>query len=189
MFSAERITTLANFLLFQGGWFICVLGAAGGRPLLAALAGLVPVLVHLALVRQPGREARLLLAALALGLVIDSLHLHTGILRFPAGGPFPALPPPWLLVLWLQFSTALHFSLAWLSGRPLVALAFGAIGGPLAYWAGVRLGAAWFGPDLGRALAQIGIGWVIAMAILLPITARTAPEPGSATYRWPVGRR
>ena len=51
------------------------------------------------------------------------------------------------------------------------------------------LGAAWFGPDLGRALAQIGIGWVIAMAILLPITARTAPEQGGATYRWPVGRR
>ena len=189
MFSAERRTTLVNFLLFQAGWFLCVLGAAAGRPLLAALAGLVPVLVHLALVRQPGREAQLLLAALALGLVIDSLHLHTGVLRFPAGGPFPALPPPWLLVLWLQFATALHFSLAWITGRPLLALAFGAIGGPLAYWAGVRLGAAGFGPDLGRALTQIGIGWVIAMAILLRLTARTAPHPAGATYRWPVGRR
>ena len=188
MFSAERRTTVANFLLFQGGWFICVLGAAGGHPLLAALAGLVPVLVHLALVRQPGREARLLLAALALGLVIDSLHLHTGILRFPAGGPFPALPPPWLLVLWLQFSTALHFSLAWLSGRPLVALAFGAIGGPLAYWAGVRLGAAGFGPDLGRCLVQIGIGWALAMVVLLAASTRTAPGADQRTYRFSPDR-
>ena len=188
MFSAERRTTVANFLLFQGGWFICVLGAAGGHPLLAALAGLVPVLVHLALVRQPGREARLLLAALALGLVIDSLHLHTGILRFPAGGPFPALPPPWLLVLWLQFSTALHFSLAWLSGRPLVALAFGAIGGPLAYWAGVRLGAAGFGPDLGRSLVQIGIGWALAMVVLLAASTRTAPGADQRTYRFSPDR-
>lgn len=189
MFSAERITTLVNFLLFQAGWFLCVLGAAGGRPLLAALAGLVPVLVHLALVRQPGREARLLLAALALGLVIDSLHLHTGVLRFPAGGPLLVLPPPWLLVLWLQFATTLHFSLAWITGRLLLALVFGAIGGPLAYWAGVRLGAAGFGPDLVRCLVQIGIGWVIAMAILLRLTARTAPHPAGATYRWPFGRR
>lgn len=189
MLRAERATTLVNFVLFQAGWFTCVLGAAAGHPLPAAAAGLVPVALHLALVRQPRREAQLLLASLLLGLCIDSVHLHTGALRFADAGPFPLLPPFWLLVLWLQFATSLHYALAWLSGRPLVALAFGAIGGPLAYWAGVRLGAAGFGPDLGRALAQIGIGWVIAMAILLPITARTAPEPDSATYRWPVGRR
>ncbi len=56
---------------------------------------------------------------------------------------------------------------AWLSGRPLVAPRLGAIGGPLAYWAGVRLGAAGFGPDLGRSLVQIGIGWALAMVVLL----------------------
>ena len=93
MFSAERITTLVNFLLFQAGWFICVLGAAAGHPLPAAAAGLVPVALHLALVRQPRREAQLLLASLLLGLCIDSLHLHTGALRFADTGPFPFLPP------------------------------------------------------------------------------------------------
>ena len=188
MLRAERATTLVNFVLFQAGWFTCVLGAAAGHPLPAAAAGLVPVALHLALVRQPRREAQLLLASLLLGLCIDSVHLHTGALRFADAGPFPLLPPFWLLVLWLQFATSLHYALAWLSGRPLVALVFGAIGGPLAYWAGVRLGAAGFGPDLGRSLVQIGIGWALAMVVLLAASARTAPGADQRTYRFSPDR-
>ncbi|MFA5026270.1 MAG: DUF2878 domain-containing protein [Candidatus Methylomirabilota bacterium] len=181
-------TTLVNLLLFQAGWFACVFGAAAGRPLLAAASGLLLVLAHLALVRHPRREARLLLAALLLGVLIDSLHLHTGVLRFGDTGLHPALPPPWLLVLWLQFAATLHYALAWITSRPLLALGFGALGGPLAYWAGVRVGAAGFGADLGRCLVQIGIGWAVAMALLLRVAARTAPDPTARTYRFPAVR-
>jgi hypothetical protein len=53
----------------------------------------------------------------------------------------------------------------------------------------VRLGAAGFGVDLGRSLAQIGIGWAVAMVVLLRIAARTSLDPAGQTYRWPVGPR
>ena len=66
MLRAERATTLVNFVLFQAGWFTCVLGAAAGHPLPAAAAGLVPVTLEAVdLRRDRGETIRGLLAVLA----------------------------------------------------------------------------------------------------------------------------
>jgi hypothetical protein len=54
----------------------------------------------------------------------------------------------------------------WLLGRWWLASLFGAIGGPLAFYAGMRLGAVSF-PDPIAALAVLAVGW----AVLMPLTA------------------
>lgn len=180
--SAQSRTNLLNLVFFQTGWFVCVLGAAAGHPWLATLGGLVLVAGHLALVRQRDREALLLLAALALGLVLDAIHIATGVLRFSIGSLHPALPPPWILVLWLQSAATLHYSLAWLGGRPLLAAIIGAVSGPLAYWGGVRFGAAELGPSLWPCLLQIGLGWAVALPVLQRLAAWTG-ETGPSLYR------
>jgi hypothetical protein len=46
-----------------------------------------------------------------------------------------------MLCLWIVFATTLGHSLRWLMNRPVAAAVAGAIGGPLAYLAGGRLGA------------------------------------------------
>jgi hypothetical protein len=43
--------------------------------------------------------------------------------------------------MWIAFATTLNVSMRWLRGRPELALLFGAVGGPLAFYAGERLGA------------------------------------------------
>ena len=181
--SGQAWTKLINFALFQGGWMVCVLGAAAGFPWPATLAGSALALAHLALVRQPGREALLLGASGLLGLLVDSLHIGTGVLFFPIGSLHPAVPPPWILVLWLQFAMTLHYALAWLAGRYLLAAVLGGVSGALAYGAGVRLGAAAFGPDQLRCLVQIGMSWCVVMVVLLWIAARTGDVDGHRTYR------
>lgn len=183
LIGGRTATNLLNFVLFQAGWCICVLGAAAGHPWLATAGGLLLVALHLALVRLPGREAMLLLVALTLGLVLDGIHIATGVLRFPIGSVHPALPPPWILVLWLQFAATLHYSLAWLGGRPILGALLGAVSGPLAYWAGVRFGAAELGGSLWACLAQIGLGWALALPLLLWMAARTGEAGGTAIYR------
>ena len=61
----------------------------------------------------------------------------TGWLRYAA--PLPALPgPAWIATLWVAFAMTLQHSLQWLMARPLAAVLFGAIGGPLAYWGASR---------------------------------------------------
>ena len=176
-------TKLLNYGLFQGGWCICVLGAAAGYPWPATVGGAILVLVHLALVRQRFREGLLLLFSLVMGVAIDAYHIRTGVLFFSIGNLHPDLPPPWILMLWLQFAMTLHYSLAWLEGRYLIGAILGGISGALAYWAGVRLGAAFFGDNLFRCLLQIGLGWSIAMPALLWIASRTSAGATGTTYR------
>ncbi len=184
MFSGQTWTSLLNYGLFQAGWFVCVLGAAAGHPWLATAAGLLLVLVHLALVRDAARESLLLLTSMLLGLLVDGVHIHTGVLAFPIGSFHPALPPTWILVLWLQFAMTLHYSLGWLTGRYYLGALLGSVSGALAYWAGVRLGAAQFSDDnIFRCLVQIGASWGIIMVILLYIAARTSIRDSTSIYR------
>jgi hypothetical protein len=179
----STINSLINYSLFQTGWFACVLGAAAGWPWPAAGAGVMLVLIHLALVRQPGQEARLLAFSLALGLAVDALHIHTGVLIFTGGTLHPALPPGWILVLWLLVATTLHYSLSWLNNRYFIGALLGAVSGALAYWAGVRLGAASFGAELVPSLVQIGLSWAVVMPLLLFIATRTAADSKVSVYR------
>ena len=53
--SGQTRTSLLNYVLFQSGWFVCVLGAAAGYPWQAAILGLLLVLIHLSQVRDVGR--------------------------------------------------------------------------------------------------------------------------------------
>lgn len=180
-------TNLINYLLFQGGWAICVLGAANGHPHMAAAFGMVPLILHLVLVADRRREVRLLALALFLGVIVDGLHIHTGILVF-TGNLHPVLPPPWILVLWLQFATSLRYSLHWLRRNRPVGLLLGGIAGALAYWAGVRLGAAGFGGDVTASLLQIGLSWVLVMAVFLYLPGLVTADDGMAVYSFQADR-
>ena len=174
-------TNLINYLLFQGGWVICVVGAAKGHPHMAAVAGLFPLILHLLLVADRRREGRLLAMALLMGCIVDGIRIRTGTLIFAASF-HPALPPPWILVLWLQFATGLRYSLHWLRRSRPTGLLLGGIAGALAYWAGVRLGAAGFGVDVAAALFRIGVSWVLVMAAFLYLPGLVTDDDGRAVY-------
>jgi hypothetical protein len=176
-------TRILNFALFQAGWFCCVLGAAAGRPWLGTGLGLCLVLAHLALAGERRAEAELLLGALALGLVVDTAHLRLGTLVFQGGHLHPDFAPPWLLVLWLQFVSTLRFSMHWLAGRYVLGGLLGGVAGALAYWAGVRLGAASFGVEPAFALLRIGLSWGLALPLLLLMEGMGKGREGSRSYR------
>lgn len=133
---------LVNLLAFQLGWFACVLGAAWGRPWLGPLVALPVLLWHLHNAGRPGREALLLATAGLLGLVLDSALVLAGRLSFTQGILIAGLAPYWMVTLWALFASTFNVSLRWLRDRLPLAALFGAVGGPLAYLAGARLGAA-----------------------------------------------
>ena len=149
---------LAWFALFQAAWFACVLGAAHGRSGWGVLAVAAVVALTWAASNARGDELRLTALALLMGLVWDTALLQLGLLAYASPGPLPALAPPWILALWALFATLLRGPLTWLQGRPLLAAALGAAGGPLSYLAAVRLGAGAF-PDDARALLVLAVGW------------------------------
>jgi hypothetical protein len=167
----DRTALVANVALFQAGWFACVMAGAHGQVWIA-LSGLAAVLGwHLLRARQPRRELVLTAIVALVGAIYETLLAQTGWMRPTTGEWIPGMAAYWLVCLWAVFATTLNVSLRWLRARPLVAAAFGAIGGPLAYYAGSRLGALELAvPEL--ALTSIAIGWAVLTPALLMLARR-----------------
>ena len=132
---------LVNFVLFQLGWFACVLGAAAGMPWSGSLLVLGIIGYHVYRVADAGTELHLMLLVLLIGFSWDSLLVALGFLQFSSGVFHSSLAPHWILAMWALFATTLNVSMAWLKGRYVLAGLFGLVGGPMAYYAGLKLGA------------------------------------------------
>lgn len=162
---------LANFIAFQFGWFACVLGAAWGQPWVGSGIALVIIAWHLTRATQPRRELVLILAAAGIGAMWESLLVTLGWIQYPNGMLLDGTAPHWMIALWMLFATTLNVSLGWLKRSLLLGLVFGAIGGPLAYFGGARLGALEF-IDPTAALTALAVGWGLLTPLLLVIARR-----------------
>jgi hypothetical protein len=159
--------TLINLITFYLGWFACVWGAANQHPLLGPGITLLILVLHFVLMPNTAREVRLILTTGLVGFAIDTVLAAYGILAFHGSGLTTWLSPPWMVALWVLFATTLHTSLSWLTGRPLVAVLLGAIGGPASYYAGAQLGALTLHPHIAYSLSAIALAWGAVMPILL----------------------
>lgn len=179
---SNLMTKVVNLILYQAGWFCCVLGAAWGRPYAGALAALLLVGVHLMLTEARRTELRMIAAACLLGVAVDSAQQALGVFSFRSAPGWPFWLPPWVFVIWAQFATLFRYALYWLSGRYLLGAALGMVGGPLAYWSGIRLGAARFGEQPVLSLVCLAMVWALATPLLLWISDRQ--RSGEGCYRW-----
>ncbi|MEM7306978.1 MAG: DUF2878 domain-containing protein [Planctomycetota bacterium] len=177
---------LANYALFQGVWAAAVWSAVDGGVYTGLLAALGMLAVHLAMVRERGPELAYVLAAGAVGTALDSALHGAGWILYPTSEAW-TLPtaPPWIAGLWLAFAMLPRFSLRWLRGRTVLAIALGAVGGPLSFLAGERLGA--IAPGSGFTWAALAVEY----AVLTPLLLRFAPtgESSSAELGGVAARR
>tara|TARA_R110000850_G_scaffold102197_7_gene211066 strand:+ start:1953 stop:2447 length:495 start_codon:yes stop_codon:yes gene_type:complete len=141
---------VANALLFEAGWLLCVLGGSW----VAAVAGSGLLAWHLWRCALPG-EARFIAGFALLGLVIDGGLKLLGGFDFNDQALILGLLPLWLWMLWPLFATLVYHSLAWLWRYPLLAAAAGGISGPLSYYGGALLADVTLAPWLLPAQALI----------------------------------
>jgi Protein of unknown function (DUF2878) len=169
----KMITTIivSNFVLFQIGWFACVWSAAQHQPWFGVLVTTAVVVAHVLRAPLPKAELKLVFLALALGLVFDSLLVWQGWLQYSSGIVLSNVAPYWIVALWGLFATLLNVSLRWMRGRWAIAVVFGAVGGPAAYYGGLRLGALEFG-NMPTGLLALAIGWAVLTPLLLALSAR-----------------
>ncbi len=176
---------LINFLLYQAGWFACVLGAAWAFPWQGMLIALLLTLVHFGLTTEPATQLRLAMVAGVTGLLVDTTLLVSGAVAFPHGVVTESLPPPWMSVLWIQFATTFRYSMRWLSGHYVAGASFGLFGAPIAFFAGEKLGAIEFlAPKLPH-YTLLAVLWAIAIPLLIYVSDRLARRHHQlASYRW-----
>jgi hypothetical protein len=153
-----------NIGLYQAIWFICVLygnlGAMGGIALLA---------LHLLLSDKRVADIKMIVLFVSAGILIDTAMQGFGILAFPASSWFI---PLWLVVIWAGLATLPLHSLRWMKGRHLVNIFFGGLGGPLAYWAGVKLGGAEFPQATSLSLAVLALVWAVFWPVAMHLASR-----------------
>jgi len=163
---------VVNIALFQAAWFASVIGAAKGIYWAGPLVTGVAAAVRLAQAEDLRKESLLLLSCGILGFAADTALVSLGLF-LPVRGSFPTpWSPPWMVAMWVNFGATLNVSMAFLKGRPAVSAVFGAIGGPLAYFAGARLGAASIPEPAWAGLAAVAVAWGIAMPALSTLAGR-----------------
>ena len=163
---------IVNLLGYQIGWFVAILAAAKG----VMWPGLVVILaflaIHLFLAQNARAEFILICIAILFGIVGDSALILAGRLTFMAGTGIEWLSPLWMIGLWALFATTFNVSLRWLREKLLLSALLGALGGPLAYLAGGKLGAATIHEPLWLSLLLVGLVWMIATPLLIRIATR-----------------
>lgn len=151
--SDKSMKILINVILYQLVWLLCVLGGNRG-----ALAALMLLFIHIVKTDKRAADLKMMGFLLFVGMLVDGTLQQVGFFTFTATG-FPI--PFWLMVIWLGLAITPHHSLAWLKNRALLSMFFGALGGPLAYWAGARLGAASFAWPLLSSLGVLAVIWAL----------------------------
>ena len=157
---------LINIVAYQLCWIACILGGANGMPLAGVFVLGAVVVYHLYTADRPTAELTLLGIAALVGVVWDSLLVAAGWLVYPSGTLIEGTAPYWIVALWIGFATTFNVSLRWFKTRLVWAGAFGAIGGPLAFLAGERLGGVTF-TDHVAALTALAVGWGILMPLMM----------------------
>ena len=162
---------VANFVVFQTAWVAAVLGAAHDVPLWGTAAVAAAIGWHLAVSARPAQEARLVALACVLGFVVETAAVWQGHVSYPSGQPFATLAPYWMVALWGLLAIALNVTMRWLKPRLWLAALFGAVGGPMSFVGGVKLGGAAFVHETA-ALATMACVWALLMPALVWVSNR-----------------
>ncbi len=172
-----------NLSLFKAGWLAAVFAAAATIPAIGTAAVALVVVVHLARTEHPRAETLLLVAAAIIGAIWESLLVQTGTLSYTTGIIADSLAPYWIVAMWVLFATTLNIGMRWLRKGWLIAAAAGAVGGPLSFIAGEKVGAVAFA-DPVSSLIVISAGWAILLPLLVQIAeALESREAGKAYVR------
>jgi hypothetical protein len=155
---------VANAVLFQLGWFACILGGN----VFAIPAAAIILICHWFFISRDIAEWRSIFIIAFAGSVIDSILFSTYVF---IDGSDRYLAPLWLICLWLIFATTPNYTFRWLQKRTIVSVVLGAVAGPLSYLAGIKLNAVEFGIPSSQALLLLGVIWAIFFPVSLWLAA------------------
>ncbi len=161
---------LINFLLFQAGWFVLILGAAETKTSGAIVISAIIIAIHLLMTPNKIPEIRLFIYAIIIGFIFDGLLQYYSLILYNDPGWSYPLTPLWIIMLWLMFAMTLNHSLSWLKGRMLLSIIIGSIGGPMAYIAGEKLGAITIINN--QTLFFLAFGWALATPLLVYLSEK-----------------
>lgn len=163
-----RWLSVINFLLIKVAWVACVVGGT--------LPGALVVALMFGLCFYQGRwkrERRFVVGLALLGLTLDSIWMHLGILDFGSGALHLgnlALAPLWIILLWVAVGLSLFEALGFFVRRPVLGAVIVGAAAPLSYSTGEQFGAVVI-PSTAM-LMVIALVWVVVFGIVFELARR-----------------
>lgn len=157
--STPMTRLVANAVLFQIGWFACVLGGTGPWLLVPAAV----LCIHFFWISSWAAEGKLVVTVVLAGAAIDSFLMQVGVFEFPGESK---LIPLWLAAMWAMLATTLNHCLAWTARPVWLASLLGAIAGPLSYFAGAVLAEVGLPLEQGVTLLILASTWALVFPLL-----------------------
>jgi hypothetical protein len=170
----QTINNLINLALFQGVWFLTVIGAANNSLLPGLICLTIFFAVHYYFSSTAGADSLLAIIAVCTGLAIETAFVQANLLIYPTGTTYIAFVPVWVLILWANFSLIMNGCLSWLQGRYALAAVLAFLGAPLSYLGGVQLGAASVGTSLELLLLGVACTYAVITPFFLYLAHRLA---------------
>ena len=163
-----RWLSVINFLLIKVAWVACVVGGT--------LPGALVIALMFGLCFYQGRwkrERRFVVGLALLGLTLDSIWMHLGILDFGSGALHLgnlALAPLWIILLWVSVGLSLFEALGFFVRRPVLGAVIVGAAAPLSYSTGEQFGAVVI-PSTAM-LMVIALVWVVVFGIVFELARR-----------------
>lgn len=168
------LPVVINFVLFQTVWAISLTGVVYGYPWWGLASLVVFISWHLLTAGTARADLLLALTAVGVGLMVDTLFIQTGLIRYEGRLLYSGIAPLWILGLWANFGLTMNGCMGWLRQRKRLASVLALFFGPLSYYFGIELGAATVRGSAWLLYISIGIAWAIALPVLLELAVRYA---------------
>jgi len=176
---------MANFIniaIVNILWFVIIISAREGVPVIGFTATLLSVLGHVLLSKNSKRTAVFILVAAGLGAVVDSLFLNVGVVQLSAQSQNSLLSqapqielgsaltltmgPLFMMSFWVNYASSFDLSMNWVTKRVGLAAVLHGIFGPMAYLGGVRFNVISIPDPQLLSLGILGVIWAMAGVFL-----------------------
>ena len=146
---------LLNALLYQVGWFSCMLIA---EPLCGLIATVLMLTLHFASAKERVKEFAFIGVASALGYGMDLAVAKMGYIDLRVMTSHTS----YLVLLWILFSTTLRSSMSVILTKKTWALLLG-LAAPWAYWVGQNLGRVHYTEPFVYSMVLHALSWSLLM--------------------------
>lgn len=165
----QTINLVFQLVCYYLAWFIAMRFAAENHGWYAAYSVLIISFVQLIwqyyVIKRTRALWLLVLLFSLIGFVVDTLLQQYHVIIFN-GNPFENYSPPWMVMIWINFSILFYSVLKSYSKRYLLLSSLSLIFFPLAYIMGAKMGAAYF-PMGYWSSGIIGIVWALLFPFCL----------------------
>ncbi|MCC5792628.1 MAG: DUF2878 domain-containing protein [Legionellaceae bacterium] len=172
----NTISWLVHFTAYYLSWIGCLYFASLDHPYLSALFIVALLMLQIIWQMRHGFSWKaafcygMMLAAL--GAITDSIWIWLHLIYFKAN-PFDMyFAPLWIITLWLSFGFNLILLYSAYLNRYMTISVLTLFSIPLAYWLGIRIGAAESTGSASLLYVVLGVSWAILIPLSLSVFNR-----------------